>query len=225
MQQFARSGAFILVAPLLAIERGHNILNDLNQAALGAAYFLVRPHPHPGDIGMAVKMLNHWALSHHDNTAWFERQNNGQLPEASDMNRIFRARAIRNWNHYIRMRVQFPTMPDTERNALYWDQLVSIWQVIGRLIRGGMSAQVYFCDAAFAPNTPLGQPDTVRSSLLVGMLELLRPYFDVDPKKPVAPRDRAVAQALYEPFFQALKNITDLHHGIPTPTTTSVSAN
>ncbi|WP_097126611.1 pPIWI_RE_Z domain-containing protein [Spirosoma fluviale] len=222
VQQFAQSGAFILIAPLLAIERGHNILNDLNQAALGAAYFLVRPHPHPGDIGMAVKMLNHWALNHHTNSYWFERQHNGQLPEAGEMNRIFRKKAIRNWNRYIRMRVQFPTMPETERNALYWDQLVSIWQVIGRLIRGGVSAQVYFCDAAFAPNTPLGQPDTVRSSLLVGMRELLRPYFDETSS--VSARDRAVAQALYQPFFHALLNITDLHHEIPKPAAAGLSA-
>ena len=44
-------------------------------------------------------------------------------------------------------------MPHSARRALIWSQQVSIWQVIGRLVRGGCEAQVFFCDAKFAPRT------------------------------------------------------------------------
>ncbi|MBK8034701.1 MAG: hypothetical protein IPK17_35400 [Chloroflexi bacterium] len=43
VNRFAETDGWILTAPLLAIERGHNILNENKQAAIGAAYFLVRP--------------------------------------------------------------------------------------------------------------------------------------------------------------------------------------
>lgn len=49
VDQFASTNAWLLIAPLMAIERGHNILNEQRVAAIGAAYFLVRPHPRPQD--------------------------------------------------------------------------------------------------------------------------------------------------------------------------------
>lgn len=36
VERFATTGAEILIAPLLSVERGHNILNDLGQAAIGS---------------------------------------------------------------------------------------------------------------------------------------------------------------------------------------------
>src|SRR5262249_43923974 len=70
VDQFTEPGACILIAPLLAIERGHNILADeidaeeeinggrRKVAAIGAAYFLVRPHPLPHDLAYAIRALN-----------------------------------------------------------------------------------------------------------------------------------------------------------------------
>ena len=58
---FAETGAEVLVAPLLAIERGHNILNDEGTAAIGSVFFLARPHPRPDDIGLAIQAVNDWA--------------------------------------------------------------------------------------------------------------------------------------------------------------------
>ena len=54
VSKFPSTEAWILIAPLMAIERGHNILNEFGKAAFGAAYFLVRPHPRPDDINFAI---------------------------------------------------------------------------------------------------------------------------------------------------------------------------
>lgn len=212
VQSFALGDGHILIAPLLAIERGHNILNDAGEAGIGVAYFLVRPHPHPDDISLAVKSLNRWAIDTHNNYAWFEQKTGNSLSDAEQISNLFKHEAVKRWNQLMRMPIRFPTMREEYRNAFYWDQLVSIWQVIGRLIRGGVPAQVYFCDAAFAPNTVKGQNDTPQSSLLVGILALLQPYFDTTSK--INPEERAIAQALYTPFFQALNSIKGLRYDI-----------
>ena len=96
-----------------------------------------------------------------------------------------------------------------QREAVIWNQLVSIWQVIGRLIRGGSPARVIFCDAAFALNTAHQdeQGDTPQSSLLVGMQEVLRPYFSSKYTRGITRTDKALVQAPYEPFYNALENI------------------
>jgi hypothetical protein len=88
---------------------------------------------------------------------------------------------------------------------------VTIWQVIGRLVRGGCSARVFFCDAAFAPRTAehADEPDTSESSLLVGMREVLRPYFSPDGRS-VSESDRLLVQTLYGPFFKALETMRGL---------------
>ena len=61
--QFARAeSAWILIAPMMAIERGHNILNMDRVAAFGAALFLVRPFPVPDNPELLVQMLNYWTI-------------------------------------------------------------------------------------------------------------------------------------------------------------------
>ena len=57
-----------------------------------------------------------------------------------------------------------------------WDQLVVMWQVIGRLVRGGVPARVVFVDAAFAPSEAgLTGADTADTSLLLSMRRGPRP--------------------------------------------------
>ena len=61
--------ALVLVAPLLAVERGHNILNRVGKAAFGVVLFLSRPHPVPNDLGLAVFAINDWVSRFVDGTA------------------------------------------------------------------------------------------------------------------------------------------------------------
>ena len=102
--------------------------------------------------------------------------------------------------------MRYSTLPPGDREALIWTQLVSIWQVIGRLVRGGCDAQIYFCDAAFAPLAARrgDERDEIADSLLIGMRSVLRRYCDDTAGAELPARDRALARALYEPFYLAL---------------------
>ena len=101
----------------------------------------------------------------------------------------------------------YSTLPPADRDALTWSELVSIWQVIGRLVRGGCDARIFFCDAAFARLTATGVEggDTDATSLLVNMRRVLRPYFDDSSDVPSADRD--LVNLLYRPFYDALARI------------------
>ncbi|MFI6324793.1 hypothetical protein ACIBG8_45220 [Nonomuraea sp. NPDC050556] len=200
---FADTGAWILIAPLLAIERGHNILNEEEVAALGAAYFLVRPHPRPDDLTYVTQRLNQWATREIDNLL-------PSVPDISrsDLNecgRALRASGHRRWRKLLHQRLAYSSLKEAERDALIWTQLVTIWQVIGRLVRGGQDAQVFFCDAAFAPNTagPDDLTDTAATSLVIGLRSVLDPYFDLSSTDP----ERFLVEALYGPLHQALRNV------------------
>ena len=87
-----------------------------------------------------------------------------------------------------------------------WDQLVVMWQVIGRLVRGGAPARVVFVDAAFAPGEAgLTATDTPETSLLLSMRQVLAPYFADD--SGIDPVDRSLVDNLYEPLYQALAGL------------------
>lgn len=205
VHQFAQTSAWILVAPLLAIERGHNILNRSQQAAIGAALFLIRPHLRPDDIGFAIHSINRWAV---EQIGLF---NQNGVPSSENRTLLqqaftFRRNAFKQWRHLVQMPLRYSTLPEQEHVAVTWGHLVSMWQVIGRLVRGGVPARVYFCDAAFSPQSP--NPDQELSqkiSLLLSMHEVLHPYFTEQSKKPA--EDCALAQMLYSPLYQALNTM------------------
>jgi len=74
--------------------------------------------------------------------------------------------------------------------------------MIGRGIRLRMPVEVYFVDAAWAPNSAEGRPETARSSVLVAMREVLATC--------LAARDadqRDTYQALYGVFADAFRDI------------------
>jgi hypothetical protein len=201
---FSGTGAWILVAPLLAVERGHNILNEDSVAALGAVYFLIRPHPRPDDLTYVAQRINQWATGQiSDLLPAVAPPERGTL---EDCGAAFRAAGRRRWRQLLRQKLAYSTLSYAEREALIWSQLVTMWQVIGRLVRGGKPASVFFCDAAFAPVTAnqdeQGQ-DTAETSLALGLRSVLDPYFCEDNTDP----DRLLVQALYGPLHQALSQI------------------
>lgn len=191
---------WILVAPILAVERGHNILNEDGVAALGAAFFLVRPHPRPRDLSYVTQRINQYAQ--HQMRDW--RLEPSAPHERLATAGITRRRdAQRQWRRLLHSRVVYSQLDGDERRRVAWTQLVTIWQVVGRLLRGGQAAKVYFCDAAFAPNTAQAEQgllDDAGTSLLHGMREVLLPYFDPASTDP----DRHLVRALYRPLHDAL---------------------
>ncbi|QIQ07159.1 hypothetical protein HA039_25120 [Streptomyces liangshanensis] len=192
--------ADVLVAPLLAVERGHNILNEDAEAAIGTVYFLARPNPHPDDLSLAVHAVNDWivrALDNGDFASWVRK---GSTVEegAEEVRSMARSR----WHELLQRPMAWSRLGD-DREQVTWDMLVLMWQVIGRLVRGGVPARVVFVDAAFAPhrasNPP--RPDTPRSSLLHSVLDVLDPYLVNDNE----PADhRFIVRALYEPLWRML---------------------
>lgn len=215
VQQFTSTGAWLLIAPLLAVERGHNILNDQGQAALGALYFLVRPLPRPDDLSYAIHSINHWAMKHYSEPGWGTSPETGVGPLVSTAGERFRRAAYKRWRALLSLPMFFSTLPDEEREALSWSQLVTIWQVIGRLVRGGCPAHVYFCDAAFAHRAAAftGQQDAPASSLLRSMLSVLEPYF-AERAEEIPDIGRSLVQTLYGPLYQALSRLEGIAHDV-----------
>ena len=202
---FPQTGGEVLVAPLLAVERGHNIVLPGGKAAIGAVYFLARPHPRPDDIALAIHAINDWAVRKLTNGEFHRAARAVGTPDAAGL--AFRREARARWNRFLTRRMSWTSLPDAEKVAFTWDQLVVMWQVIGRLVRGGAPAHVVFVDAAFAPREAgLNATDTPATSLLESMRAVLAPYFDGSPGN-VPALDRSLVKALYEPLYQALTSM------------------
>lgn len=204
VSRFAETDAWILVAPLLAVERGHNILNEDNQAAIGAAYFWVRPHPRPDDLTLPVAAVNAWAMEN-------DGGDFGETVEGASS--AFRQEAYAYWRSWLRLPWIYSTLPEEERSMVTWTQLVTIWQVVGRLVRGGSPARVYFVDAAFGshftpPDEETGERQQVQGGLLAEMNKVLSPFFEKD--STIDPRTLTLVRTLYGPFYEALKKIGDV---------------
>jgi hypothetical protein len=215
--------AEILVAPLMAVERGHNILNAQRNAAFGTALFLARPHPRPDDLALAVFAINDWATRFARDEPGLPQGNFSKLvAAAADLDAAglaFRHVARAEWRRLLSRRYIYSRLSDHEKTSFTWDQLVTIWQVIGRLVRGGVPARVVFVDARFAPRTAkLLSPGAAAASLpqedglLTGLRDVLAPYFadGAPPPDCPDPADPAVAQLLYAPLYKALREIA--HH-------------
>ncbi|WP_431979801.1 hypothetical protein [Streptomyces qinglanensis] len=192
--------ADILVAPLLAVERGHNILNDDAEAAIGTVYFLARPNPHPEDLSLAVHAVNDWIVRAQDSGEFATWVRSGRtVAEGAEE---VRRRARSRWYQVLQRPMAWSRL-GADRPAVTWDMLVLMWQVIGRLVRGGVPARVVFVDAAFAPHRAASPPraDTPESSLLHSVLDVLEPYFD---ETSMPADEQFIAHALYEPLRRML---------------------
>ncbi|GGZ46522.1 MULTISPECIES: hypothetical protein [Streptomyces rochei group] len=213
--------AEVLVAPLLAVERGHNILNAQRNAAFGTALFLARPHPRPDELSLSIFAVNDWISRFvRDQPRDDDRPGPATFTElvtkASSLDRAgrdLRYAGRQEWRRLLSRRYIYSRLAPWEKRAFAWDQLVTMWQVIGRLVRGGVPARVVFVDAAFAPRlaralapTAEAVPVPPADGLLRALQEVLAPYFaaDADPADFPDPADPALARLLYQPFHDAL---------------------
>ncbi|WGV26829.1 hypothetical protein [Halotia branconii] len=189
----------IVVAPLMALERGHNILNAQRKAAFGAVLFLNRPMPIPDNWQSTVQQLNAWALKHEkDSNLYEEAQSmlgNLTLTQVADIFYQNAAAEMVNLNYTA---WSFKQLTKDERSVLCWTQLVSIWQIIGRLVRGGVPAVVHFLDVKFAPNSAIGEQDSEITSLLVAIIKVLEPCIE---------SEDVLARSLYGTFLNALQQM------------------
>ena len=208
VSQFADVPERVLVAPLMAIERGHNIISEDGRAVIGSVYFLVRPLPVPHQFSSAVQQMNHWAMK-----AWTRNENAPEseslLAEWND----YRRKANRAWLDILHDPGQFRNAPERVRRNIAWTQLVALWQTVGRAVRGGSSVRVHFCDAAFAPESASGSRDTEKSSLLLAMRAELDGYMNgSSAASALGQQERDVCRSLYAPWAKTLSKIRNLDH-------------
>lgn len=207
IEKFGQNDAKVLIAPLMSVERGHNILNEQQEAAIGSVYFLIRPMPVPNDMNVIVQKLN---------SSFMQQLNQVQYRHAGEYAQWVKAerdKAMRRMQMLIieSEQMTYRTMETEERRALCMNLFVSLCQVIGRLVRGGCEARVHFCDGAFAPLSLKGEEDTEKTSILVGMIQVLRDYLEEDGI--ASQQDKTIAYQLYSAFYKGLKECEGLKYG------------
>jgi hypothetical protein len=190
----------VIVAPLLAIQRGFNILDEAGSALLGSVYFLVRPYPVPDDLGQHVIGINHWMQS------VLTERGNLLPPEygstGSEAITSLRRTAYSEWFRRLTAnQAGLDGLPEDLYQQLLWDQFIVVWQTIGRLVRRGREAHVFFVDAAFHPR------DGRRRSMLKGWYDMLHEY--LGPEATKSDLDRLFAYTLYGPAYRALQKLVE----------------
>ncbi|MEY9861471.1 hypothetical protein ABH935_007112 [Catenulispora sp. GAS73] len=168
--RFGRSDADILVAAELSIQRGYNILNTGNTAALGGVVYLTRNHPPPYDLAFPLSLVSQFAI---------ERLQNPPVAgpgEVAELGSKMRKRAHGLWFGVVGRPVHFRSLKPTMRTAFVANNLVPMSQTIGRTIRGNQPTIVVLCDAAFAERfaTADPAPDTSRTSIVVATDRILQ---------------------------------------------------
>ena len=213
------TGVRILVVPLLALERGHNILNDRKQAAFGAVLLMVRPMPIPDNWQSVVQELNAWALQTIATAGHLAgaKDDDERSPLRQIASRFYRHALAQMYNLSARP-YGYRHLTSAERHALCWTQFISLWQLSARLIRGNVPARIYFVDSVFAPIStglvadPERAVDTPETSLLVGIIEALRrPYLDREPQV----WEQELLDSLYGVIAKSLHGTEGLEHGVP----------
>lgn len=192
--RFVRHPARVLVAPALAIERGYNIVDEAGHAAFGSVFFAARPMAVPNDLGLRYRRMNGVVESCV-----------GQCPESLVL--FANAMKVEAWKTWRTLERDEHAGPSVWRAAgmktilkdVVSTQLETLIQVFGRLLRlrdpDRPAPRLYFADAAFR-----GAKDEWTASFRT--LDELASYLKWVIEDSTQPE---VAQALYGPFYEALK--------------------
>lgn len=187
---FAKMDSDILIAPALAIERGHNIVDEHGHSALCAVLFMVRPMAVPDDIQQKGSKLNGYVEAH------CKRD-----PEESlfEYNARIRRFAAQQWAKMSNSRFfGLAELNAEEQRDVVSTLFVLILQIFGRLARvtdvTKPEPHVYFIDGAFRrrANKP-GDFDC---------LSELGRYLDA---LMTGKESSKIAETLYAPFYKAYR--------------------
>ena len=190
ISKFAAMPDSILIAPAMAIERGHNIVNETGHSALGAVFFMVRPMSVPDDVQEKGSKLNGYIESH------FKRKPEETLFE---YNARIRKEATRRWaiTNGSKAYGLSELDPDSQKDIVA-TLFILILQIFGRLARVTDTTKpaphVHFVDGAF--RKPEDKPNDF------DCLESLGKYLDALMEMP---ESAEIAKTLYEPFYKAFK--------------------
>ncbi len=191
----------LLVFPMSAIGRGVNIVYQYgsrqNKAMIGSLFFLTRPHPR-GDSLQLIQGLVGRASEQ------FDLQRFSNLDTALDALIDSRKQAVGMVEYLLRLPLVSQRL-GRYAEPFVADQIIIILQTIGRAMRGDCPAFVYFVDAAWAPNSAKGEPDTEQTSMLVMMQSILGKCLN---HEELAKRE--CYQNLYQTFAEPLNAISNL---------------
>jgi hypothetical protein len=190
IEKFAYADAALLVAPLYAIGRGYNILQPhKNESLFGSVFFFIRPYIVPGDMNYMIQILHSFLPS------FLQRVDDKRLQYGKAMGELKRM-SIAKLEQMIREPDFWSILEDKEREILSWFTFIQVWQMTGRLLRGGTNARVFYVDAKFSPNYVKDEMDTPKTSMLESWKNILNQQA-ADP----------IIQALYGPFIDSLNQL------------------
>lgn len=190
ISRFAAMPDHILIAPAMAIERGHNIVDETGHSALSAVFFMVRPISVPDDVQEKGSKLNGYIESR------CKREPGEPIFE---YNMRIRQAATQRWEIINGSKAYGLSALDQEaQRDIVSTLFILILQIFGRLARVTDTTKpaphVYFVDGAF--RRPEGKSNDF------DCLESLGKYLDGLMKNPESAQ---IAQTLYEPFYKAFK--------------------
>lgn len=190
VSRFASMQADILIAPAMAIERGHNIVDETGHSALGAVFFMVRPMSVPDDIQEKGSKLNGYMEAH------CQRRENESIWA---YNVRMRQEATKRWSivtgsaHY-----GLNYLDEDDQKDIVATLFILILQIFGRLARVTDTTKpaphVYFMDGAFRK-----PPEAEQGFDCLNALGLYLDNMMQDEK------NSEIAKTLYKPFYEAYK--------------------
>lgn len=190
VSRFAKMSEEILIAPAMAIERGHNIVDEYGHSALCAVFFMVRPMAVPDDIQQKGSKLNGFVESH------CRRAPHESLFAYNVRIRQF---AAQQWAKISKSKsFGLAELDSEERKDVVATLFVLILQIFGRLARvtdvTKPEPHVYFIDGAFRGREGK-QGDFDCLSELGRFLDALMTQKE----------SAEIAETLYAPFYKAYR--------------------
>ena len=190
VSRFAGMKEEILIAPAMAIERGHNIVDEYGHSALCAVFFMVRPMAVPDDIQQKGSKLNGFVESH---------CHRGPQESLFAYNGRIRQFAAQQWAKMSKSKsFGLAELDAEERKDVVATLFVLILQIFGRLARvtdvTKPEPHVYFIDGAFRGREEK-QGDFDCLSELGRYLDALMTCKD----------SAEIAETLYAPFYKAYR--------------------
>ncbi|MDX2162940.1 MAG: hypothetical protein SF162_16610 [bacterium] len=193
IEGFAQKAGKILVAPMMSIGRGFNILNANKIAAFGAVFFLTRPMNPPHDKEGAAQELNRYALEWASKPEFAAWQTDSLYQKAINVRQAAESarREIENRRGYPSSKQNNAELGMFPQRDLAATSAGRVIQAFGRLLRGGVPFLAYFVDAKWSPvrarEKNVHEIESADTSLLTAMIEVLNAYAN----------ENAVGEALY----------------------------
>lgn len=190
VSRFAYMPEEILIAPAMAIERGHNIVDETGHSALGAVFFMVRPMSVPDDVQEKGSKLNGYMEAHC-------KRNANESIWAYNMR--MRQEAMKRWSIVTRSgNYGLSELDADDQKDIVATLFILILQIFGRLARvtdtSRAAPHIYFMDGAFRKPESASNGFDCLTSLGIYLDNLMQDKYNSE-----------IAKTLYMPFYEAYK--------------------